>query len=75
MIHWLERMIAELDRYREMLQDAQDEALLKAFHEAALQRDQLHRRAAAPQVRRHGPKVDGRYRHADVRRRDGGAIT
>lgn len=41
LIHWLERMIAELGRFREMLKDAQDEALLKTFTEARLQRDQF----------------------------------
>ncbi len=39
MIHWLERLMAELARYRDMLQDAQDEALLEAFATAQLQRE------------------------------------
>jgi prephenate dehydrogenase len=38
-IHWLERMIAELSRFRELLNDAQDEALLKTFAEARFQRE------------------------------------
>jgi prephenate dehydrogenase len=41
MIHWLDRMMAELGRYRDMLKDAQDEALLKAFTEAQVQRDEF----------------------------------
>ena len=40
-IHWLERMMAELGRYRSMLQDAQDEQLLQAFAEAQLQREEF----------------------------------
>lgn len=40
-IHWLERMIGELSRYRDMLQDAQDEALLQTFIQAQLQREQF----------------------------------
>jgi prephenate dehydrogenase len=40
-IHWIERMIGELSRYRDMLQDAQDEALLQTFIQAQLQRDQF----------------------------------
>jgi prephenate dehydrogenase len=58
MIHWLERMIAELGRFREMLQDAQDDALLKTFMEARFHRDQFiaepPRRRAAEAV----PTVD-----------------
>jgi prephenate dehydrogenase len=38
-IHWLDRMISELGRFRDLLKDAQDEALLKAFTEARFQRD------------------------------------
>jgi hypothetical protein len=34
-------MIGELSRYRDMLQDAQDEALLQTFIQAQLQRDQF----------------------------------
>lgn len=41
MIHWLERMIGELGRFRELLKDAQDEALLKTFSEARYQREQF----------------------------------
>jgi hypothetical protein len=39
LIHWLERMAGELGRFREMLKDAQDEALLKVFAEAQFQRE------------------------------------
>jgi prephenate dehydrogenase len=38
-IHWLERIMAELGRYRNLLQDSQDEQLLQAFTEAQLQRE------------------------------------
>jgi prephenate dehydrogenase len=48
-IHWLDRMITELSRYRELLKDAQDETLLQAFVEAQIQRDQFLRE---PPVRR-----------------------
>jgi len=41
LIHWLDRMISELGRYRELLKDAQDEALLKEFTEAQFLRDQF----------------------------------
>lgn len=38
-IHWLERMADELRRYRDMLQDAQDEALLETFLKAQYDRE------------------------------------
>jgi prephenate dehydrogenase len=38
-IHWLERMAAELQRYRDMLTDAQDETLLDTFAKAQIERD------------------------------------
>jgi prephenate dehydrogenase len=38
-IHWLERVMAELSRYRNLLQDSQDEQLLQMFTEAQLQRE------------------------------------
>ncbi len=38
-IHWLERMAAELTRYRDLLQDAQDEPLLETFARAQLDRE------------------------------------
>ncbi len=40
-IHWLDRMIGQLSRFRDMLLDAEDEALLKAFVEAQIQREQF----------------------------------
>ena len=39
LIHWLDRMAAELQRYRDMLQDAKDKALLETFARAQLERD------------------------------------
>jgi prephenate dehydrogenase len=38
-IHWLERMAAELQRYRDMLTDAQDETLLETFARAQIERE------------------------------------
>jgi len=38
-IHWLDRMAAELQRFRGLLQDAKDEELLDAFAGAQLDRD------------------------------------
>jgi prephenate dehydrogenase len=38
-IHWLERIMSEMGRYRDMLKDAQDEQLLRVFTEAQVQRD------------------------------------
>ncbi|MDO8614461.1 MAG: prephenate dehydrogenase/arogenate dehydrogenase family protein [Dehalococcoidia bacterium] len=40
-IHWLERMAAELLRFRDLLKDAQDEALLEIFAKAQIERDTL----------------------------------
>jgi len=39
MIHWIERMMAEMARYRDMLKDAQDEKLFEAFAEAQIERE------------------------------------
>ncbi len=39
LIHWLERMEAELQRFRNLLQDADDEALLETFTRAQMERD------------------------------------
>ena len=52
-IHWLERMTAELSRYRDMLQDARDEELLRVFGEARIQRDTF---IAEPPGRRYKEK-------------------
>lgn len=38
-VHWLERMAAELHRLRDLLQDAQDDALLELFAGAQMERD------------------------------------
>jgi len=38
-IHWLERMSGELMRFRDLLQDAQDEALLETFTRVTLERE------------------------------------
>jgi prephenate dehydrogenase len=58
MIHWLERMIAELGRFREMLKDAQDEALLRTFSEARFQREQFLAEPPRRQMVDDGPKLD-----------------
>ena len=58
MIHWLERMIAELGRFRELLKDAQDEALLKAFSEARYQREQFLAEPPRRRMMDDGPKLD-----------------
>ena len=59
-IHWLERMVAELGRFRDRLQDAGDEALLETIGGAQMDRDvfltrpvKRHPRATAlPDVRK-----------------------
>jgi len=38
-IHWLDRMASELQRYRSMLQDAQDESLAETFAKAQIERE------------------------------------
>jgi hypothetical protein len=53
MIHWLDRMSGELQRFRTLLQDAKDEELLDAFAGAQLDRDTFlnappHRTPRAP---------------------------
>lgn len=60
MIHWVERMIAELGRFRDMLQDAQDEALLKTFTEARFQREQFLAEPPRRKMEDGTPKVDPR---------------
>jgi prephenate dehydrogenase len=57
-IHWLERMIGEMSRFREMLNDAQDEALLKAFSEARFERDQFISEPPARRFVDDAPKVE-----------------
>lgn len=60
LIHWLDRMIGELSRFREMLKDAQDEALLKTFTEARIQREQFLAEPPRRQMVDTAPKVDKR---------------
>lgn len=38
-MHWLDRMAAELQRFRDLLQDAKDETLLETFARAQMERD------------------------------------
>lgn len=59
-IHWLDRMITELSRYRDLLKDAQDETLLQAFIEAQIQRDEFLREPPSRKPMDTGPKVDTR---------------
>ena len=59
-IHWLDRMIAELSRYRDLLKDAQDETLLAAFIEAQIQREQFLREPPTRKPMETGPKVDAK---------------
>jgi prephenate dehydrogenase len=48
-IHWLERMVEELSRYRELLAESQEEELFKLFTRAQLDRDTYM--AAGPPTR------------------------
>lgn len=66
MIHWLERMIAELDRYRQMLNDAQDDALLRLFTQASFERDQFIAEPPARRPTNDGPKVDRQRMFMDM---------
>jgi prephenate dehydrogenase len=59
-IHWVERMIGELSRFRDMLQDAQDEALLEAFVEARLEREHFLREPPRRLPLDTRPQLDGR---------------
>jgi prephenate dehydrogenase len=65
-IHWLDRMIGELSRFRDMLLDAEDEALLKAFVEAQLQREQFLRQPPRRLPMDTRPQVDGRRTLMDM---------
>lgn len=40
-VHWLGRMVSELYRLRDVLEDAKDEALLESFTRAQLERDEF----------------------------------
>jgi prephenate dehydrogenase len=55
-IHWLERMSGELNRYRDLLNDAQDEQLLRLFSEAQVQREAFL--SEPPRRRPEGPAVE-----------------
>ncbi|MEO8456181.1 MAG: prephenate dehydrogenase/arogenate dehydrogenase family protein [Chloroflexota bacterium] len=59
-IHWLERMIGELNRYRDLLKDAQDETLLQAFVEAQMQRDEFLRDPPKRRPIDTRPEIDAR---------------
>src|SRR5260370_15390673 len=65
-IHWLERMIGELSRYRDMLQDAQDETLLEAFVEARLEREHFLREPPRRLPLDTRPALDGRRALMDM---------
>jgi prephenate dehydrogenase len=58
MIHWLERMSEELRRYRDMLKDAQDEALLETFFKAQIDREVFLREPPRRQAEAAVGKVD-----------------
>ncbi len=65
-IHWLERMIGELSRFRDMLQDAQDEALLETFVEARLEREHFLREPPRRLPLDTRPAIDGRRALMDM---------
>jgi prephenate dehydrogenase len=65
-IHWLERMIGELSRYRDMLMDAEDEALLQAFVEARLEREHFLREPPRRLPLDTRPALDGRRALMDM---------
>jgi hypothetical protein len=62
-IHWLDRMAGELQRFRTMLEDAKDEDLLEAFAGAQVDRDAF---LAAPP--RRVPRETGDMKPDDTRR-------
>ncbi len=57
-IHWLERMASELQRFRDMLQDAQDEALLETFVKAQIEREIFLNQPPRREQPQTGVKVD-----------------
>jgi hypothetical protein len=61
LIHWVDRMIAELARYRDLLKDAQDERLLEAFAEAQMQRQEFLRNPPRRQPIDTRPEIDARH--------------
>jgi|RhiMetdeSRZDD1v2_1073273.scaffolds.fasta_scaffold76578_3 prephenate dehydrogenase len=58
LIHWLERMTEELGRFRDMLEDAQDEALLETFLKAQIEREEFQREPPRRQVEATATAVD-----------------
>jgi len=58
LIHWLERMADELRRFRDMLKDAQDEALLETFLKAQIEREAFQRQPPRRQMEAATAKVD-----------------
>src|SRR6266542_1353728 len=58
MIHWLERMAEELRRFRDMLKDAQDEALLETFLKEQIDRESFQRQPPRRQMEAAVAKVD-----------------
>ena len=57
-IHWLERMTDELRRFRDMLNDAQDETLLETFYKAQADREIFLQEPPARRAEVAGAKVD-----------------
>jgi len=55
-LHWLDRMVEELGRYRELLQQGQEEELFKTFARVQLDRDTYV--AAGPPVREPTPAAE-----------------
>ncbi|MGD0116299.1 MAG: prephenate dehydrogenase/arogenate dehydrogenase family protein [Dehalococcoidia bacterium] len=47
-VHWLDRMIAEIRRYRELIEGDDEEALLRAFAKAKRERDEFVTSGPAP---------------------------
>jgi prephenate dehydrogenase len=57
-IHWIERLSAELGKVRDMLKDSQDEDLFTLFATAKLQRDEFLANPPRREQRPIGPEVD-----------------
>jgi prephenate dehydrogenase len=58
LIHWLDRMSEELRRFRDMLKDAHDEALLETFLKAQIDREAFQREPPRRQPETEVSKVD-----------------
>jgi len=58
LIHWLERMAEELRRFRDMLKDAQDEALLETFLKAQIEREAFQSQPPRRQMEAAPAQVD-----------------